>query len=114
MSDWSFSDLLFLCGGLTRSAGAWSRRTCDQAPANRVQRQHKDNRDDRCRLLCRWNRDTSRNNDIDVEPNELGRDLGVALGAALRPAILDRDGATLDPTEFAQACHKSSRPWTKG
>jgi hypothetical protein len=57
---------------------------------------------------------TSRDNDIDVEPNELGRDLGVALDAALRPAVLDRDGAVLDPTEFAQARHKSSRPWTKG
>ena len=31
----------------------------------------------------------------------------IALAASLRPAILDRDGATLDPTEFAQPLHKS-------
>ena len=28
------------------------------------------------------------------------RDLGVAFGAPLRPAIFDRDGATLAPAEF--------------
>jgi hypothetical protein len=35
-------------------------------------------------------------------------DLGDALGASFREAILDRDGATLDPAEFAQSPHKSS------
>src|SRR5271169_1874022 len=44
--------------------------------------------------------------------DKLGRDLGVALGASLGPAILDRDGATLDPAEFTQSPHKSSRPRT--
>ena len=48
-----------------------------------------------------------RDNDIDLEPDELGRDLGIALDASLRPAILDRDGATFDPAEFAQSLHKS-------
>ena len=51
-----------------------------------------------------------RDNDIDLEPDELGRDLGVALVASLRPAILDRDVATLDPTKFAQPLHKSGNP----
>ena len=51
-----------------------------------------------------------RDNDIDLEPNELGRDLGEALAASLRPAILDRDGATLDPAEFAQPLHKGGDP----
>jgi hypothetical protein len=40
----------------------------------------------------------------------LGRDLGEALGVALRVAILDRDVATLDPAEFAQPLHKSGCP----
>jgi hypothetical protein len=40
-------------------------------------------------------------NDIDLEPDELGDDRGRALKASLRPAILDLDGLTLDPTEFA-------------
>src|SRR5580693_8064119 len=50
------------------------------------------------------------NNDVDLEPYELGRDFGDAPGPSLRPAILDRDGATLDPAQCAQPVHKSSRP----
>src|SRR5262249_59855743 len=34
------------------------------------------------------------------------------LVAALRPAILDRDGAPLDPPEFAQPLHKRGNPLT--
>src|SRR5262249_31204311 len=32
---------------------------------------------------------------------------------AFRPAILDCDVTAFDPTEFAEASHKSSRPWSK-
>jgi len=42
-------------------------------------------------------------NDIDFQPDELGRDLGGALVASLRPAILDRDSTTIDPVEFVQS-----------
>jgi hypothetical protein len=42
-----------------------------------------------------------RHNDIDLEPDELGHHLGGALCASLQPPVLDRDVATLDPTEFA-------------
>jgi hypothetical protein len=38
------------------------------------------------------------------------RDIGITLGASLPPAVLDRDGAALDPTEFAQPLHKGSNP----
>ena len=55
-----------------------------------------------------------RDNDIDLEPDELGRDLGEALVASLRPAILDRDGAALDPAEFAQPLHKGGDPLAPG
>jgi hypothetical protein len=48
--------------------------------------------------------------DIDFQPDKLGRDLGSALVAALRPTILDRDGAPLDPPEFAQPLHKTGNP----
>ena len=34
----------------------------------------------------------------------------IALAASLRPAILDRDGATLDPAELAQPLHKGGGP----
>src|SRR5712691_7329081 len=66
--------------------------------------------DDRCRLLCSKHRGARRDNDIDFQPDELGRDLGIALAAALPPANLDRDIATLDPAEFAQPLHKSGGP----
>ena len=82
-------------------------RARDQAAADRVARQREHDRDDRCRLLCREDRGSRRDDDIDLEPDELGRDLGEALAASLRPAILDRDGAALDPAEFAQPLHKS-------
>ena len=47
--------------------------------------------------------------EIHLEPDELGRDFGKTLGAALRPAILDSDGATFDPAEFAQPLREGSR-----
>ena len=53
----------------------------------------------------------SRDNDIDLESDELGCDFRVALIAALCPAILNRDGATIDPAEFAQPLHKSGNRW---
>jgi hypothetical protein len=39
--------------------------------------------------------------DVDVETNKLGRNLGVTLGVRLRPAIRDCDGAILDPAKVA-------------
>ena len=53
---------------------------------------------------------TGRDDDIDLEAHEFGCDLGVALGAALRPSILDRDRAALDPAAFAQPLHEGTDP----
>src|SRR5258707_495370 len=94
---------------------ARSRKTDDQASAGRLPRRREYNRNDRCCLLYRkgWNGSPS-DNDIDLEADKLGRDLGEALAAALRPAILDRDGATLYPAEVAQPLHKSSSPLALG
>jgi hypothetical protein len=47
---------------------------------------------------------------FDLEPDELGRDLGQALASPVCPAIFDRYSATLDPAEFAQSLHKSGGP----
>ena len=50
-----FESLAGKIGRLHRQAGdvaARSRQTCDQAAADRVARHRKDDRDDRCRLLC--------------------------------------------------------------
>src|SRR5262245_13796738 len=92
-------------GALDRQSSdvaAWSRKTGDEAGAYRVVRHREHDRDDRCRPLCNdgscgWRR----NNDIDLEPDELGCNLGKALVAAVCPAILNRDGAILDPTKLA-------------
>src|SRR5262249_56912321 len=68
-------------------------------------------RDDRCRPLCRISRRIAvRDNNIDLEPDELGRELGGALVAALRPAIREREVATLNPAEFAQPLHQHGVP----
>jgi hypothetical protein len=48
--------------------------------------------------------------DINLELDELRRDLGQAFGVSLRPTNLNRDGTTLDPTEFAQPLYKSGDP----
>src|SRR5215510_7605572 len=49
-------------------------------------------------------------NDIRLEPDKLGRDLGIALGASLAPTVLDCDGAALDPAEFAHPPNKCVNP----
>src|SRR5205807_257163 len=108
-----FESLAGGIGRLTRKAGdipARPRQTCDEAEANRVGCQREDDGYDRCRLLCREDCASRGDNDIDLESDKLGRDFGVALDASLCPAILDRDGAALDPAEFAQPLHKSRGP----
>src|SRR5262249_39532621 len=48
--------------------------------------------------------------DIHLQADELGRKVGQALGASLRPAILDGDGSVLDPAEFAQSLYQGTDP----
>src|SRR5262249_59349656 len=64
------------------------------------------------RLLCRDHRGSRGDNEIDLQPDQLGCDLGEGFGASLRPADLDRDGMALDPAEFAQSLHKGVKPWS--
>src|SRR5262249_50849484 len=51
---------------------------------------------------------------VDVEPNELSREFGIALAAALRISIFNRKIATFDPAELAQPLHKSGDPLAFG
>ena len=104
-------------GRRERQAGdvaARPRQTGDEASAKRVRHRREHDRDDRGRLLRREDRRSRRDNDIDLEPDKLGGDLRETLAASLRPANLDRDGATLDPAEFAQPLHKSGDPLARG
>jgi len=74
----------------------------DKAAAHGVCRQGEDDRDNRSRLLRRDDRrGPPRNNDIDLETHELGRDLAEPVRAALCPAVFYGDVATLGPPEFA-------------
>src|SRR6185436_4140044 len=74
-----------------------------------------DNRYDGCRLLSRDDGGGSaRDDNTDLQPDELGHDFREAFAAPLSPAILDRDRAALDPTEFAQPLHKSCGPFAHG
>jgi hypothetical protein len=87
------------------------RQACDQTAADRIVRYRKDYGDDGRCLLRNSCVGACREDDIDLKANEFSRDLCDAFGAGVRPAILDQDGATLDPVEFTQSLHKSIHPW---
>src|SRR5262249_48690183 len=53
-------------------------------------------------------------NDVHLEPRQLGGQLRRAFGASLRPAILDSDGAPVGPAEFVQPLHESRSPRCPG
>jgi hypothetical protein len=76
------------------------RQTGDQAHANRIVHQCKDDGHCRRRLLCGERRVSAGDNDVHLEPRQFGGQLRRALGASLRPAILDRDRAPVGPPEF--------------
>src|SRR5215831_1957239 len=59
-------------------------------------------------------RGSRRDDDIDLAPGKLGRDLRKPLLASLGPAVLDRDTTTVDPTKFAQSPHKLGHPFASG
>src|SRR5262249_22624866 len=102
---------------LKRQAGcvaAGPRQTGDQAGADRVRRRE-NNGNDRRRLLDSRDSGSRRcDNNIDLAPDEFGRDLGDTLLASLRPSIFDCHSASIDPTEFAQPLHKSGGPFALG
>src|SRR5262249_57141958 len=67
---------------------------------------------DRRRCFLRGDRWWSphRDDDINLESDELGRDFAVPLGASLNPARFHCHGATIYPAEFAQSLRKVSNP----
>src|SRR5262245_41643089 len=103
---------------LLRQAGdvaARSRQVHNEAGADRVSRRHEDDRDDRRRLLGgnNWCAPPC-HNDVELEPDEFGGDLGEALFGTFRPAVLDCDGAALDPAKLTQPLQKSGYPLSLG
>jgi hypothetical protein len=93
------------------AARTWQAR--NQTATKRVARRCKYNRDGRCCALCgedSWS--GIRDDDINLEPDQFGSEFGRALVATVRPAIRDRDRATLDPAKFPQPLQESAGPWT--
>ena len=82
----------------------------DQAVAYGVVRHPEDNRDGRCCPLYFNAGGSRRDDDVHFESNVLGCNLGKAFTMPLGPSILDRNGAALDPTEFAQPLHECIGP----
>jgi two-component system NtrC family sensor kinase len=110
-----------LAGGIARLRrqacyiAARSRQTGDDAGADRVPSRRENNRDDRRRLLGSQDcASARRDNNINPALNEFGRNISGALGAALRPAILDCDGTTFDPAKFMQPPYEGGNPLTIG
>src|SRR5262249_30415530 len=104
-------------GGRGRQAGdiaTRSHQTRDQSGADRVRRYREHDRNDGCRLLDRDRWESSRDYDIDLASDKLGRELGGSVAAAFRPAILNREVTALDPAKFAQPLQKSGDPWAPG
>ena len=54
---------------------------------------------------------SDRYDEIAAEFVRLKVDVIVAVAASFRVALLDRDGATLDPTEFVQSLYQRGEPW---
>ena len=50
--------------------------------------------------LDRHRRRAGSDNDIDLERDKLGREIGITLVATLPPTVLDGKGAALDPAKF--------------
>src|SRR5262249_11663198 len=112
-----FEPLAGKIGGLGRQAGdvaARSRQAWYEAGADRIVRRREHDRENRCHLLCCTHRPSHRYDHIYLESDELSGNLAEALGTSLRPTILDRQGATLDPAELAQSLNKGGSPCTPG
>src|SRR5262249_9850202 len=79
--------------------------------AGRVCHRGGNDRDDRRGLLQGDDlRGSGGDDDIDLEPRELPRDLAGAIAASLHPARLDRDGVALDPAKLMQPLLESGNP----
>src|SRR5262249_2528819 len=89
---------------------AWSGEARDETTPDRVRVDGKDDRNNRCGLLERWNCSAKCNYDFDSQSDELSRNLRISLHAVFRPAMLDCDGSALDPAELAKPFQKRGVP----
>src|SRR5262249_7308716 len=83
-----------------------ARQACNKSGANRVRRYCKDDRDRGRRLLGSGNRATCCQDDIHLQANKLGRQVGEAPAVPLGPTIFEGERASITPAEFIQALGK--------
>ena len=77
--------------------------TRDESEPNRIGKTHSDDGDrPRGVLRCQGCRRRRRYEDVHLEPDQLGREIGQPVESALRPSILDDDVLALDPPELTQ------------
>ena len=82
---------------------AGPRQACNVAGTERVGVAHEHDGNGRGRVLCRTGVDRARrHDDIDLEPNQLGREIRKPLWVAIRRAVLDHDVPPLDVSELTQ------------
>jgi hypothetical protein len=95
---------------LQRQAGdvaARARQTRDHADANGVSDRCEYDGNRRGGPLCRDHIERGvGDDDIDRQPDELGHELGRAIGTSLGPTILDGDVAPFIPSQFTQTMDK--------
>src|SRR3954451_8589905 len=94
----------------TRDVSGRTSEACNHAVADRICRQSEHDGNCRSHMLGNDGAAAHRHDNVYLQPNEFGRDVGVAFAPPFRPAILDRDGSAVDPTEFLQALQKSGGP----
>jgi hypothetical protein len=80
-----------------------AREARDEPAPNRIGNGEHDDRDRRGGVLGRHDREGRRcGDDIDLQPDQLGREVGQAVRPALRESRLDDDVLALDPPELTQ------------
>src|SRR5262249_36850075 len=90
------------------SAGACE--ACDEAGADRVTRDRKNDRYEGCRALGDQRiKIAAHLHDVHLPADELRYNFSAAFGASFRPAVFDRNVAAFDPAELAQPLHIGGR-----
>src|SRR3974377_509290 len=95
-----FKPLANQIGLLDRDSGNVAgrmRQTLNQAAANRIERNGKDNRNARFVLPAGWNGAAIGDNDVGFAPLEFSGNFADAIGSSRGPAILDRYSISLGP-----------------
>src|SRR5262249_33806515 len=105
----AFSSEISRLNGQASHVATRAGQACNKSGANRVRRYCKDDRDRGRRLLGSGNRATCRQDDIHLQANKLGRQVGEAPAVPLGPTIFEGERASITPAEFIQTLGKHGK-----